>query len=76
MSDALARQRWFAIALTRLGGSAGAVFGLVLIGRAHTLGPKLLGVAIVFAALLMIATVPRALARRWRTPPSRAGQEL
>ena len=66
--DALARRRWLAIVLTRLAGTAGAVFGLVLAGRAQALGPKLLGVAIVLSALLMIATVPRALAARWRTP--------
>lgn len=68
-SDSLARRRWLAITLTRLAGAAGAMFGLVLIGRAHTLGPQLLGIAIVLSALLMIATVPRALAHRWRTPP-------
>ena len=67
MNDDLARRRWLILTLTRIAGSAGAVFALVLIGRAHTLGPKLLGVAIVMAALLMIAIVPRSLARRWRS---------
>ena len=64
-----ARNRWLAMTLTRIAGSAGAIFGVVLIGRAQTIGPKILGVAIVLSALAMIATVPRALARRWRTPP-------
>lgn len=68
LPDHLARRRWFAITLTRLAGTAGAVFGLVLIGRSHALGDRLLGGAIVLAALLMVATVPRALAHRWRTP--------
>ncbi len=68
--DALARRRWLLIVLSRLAGTTGAVFGLVLVGRAQAFGPKLLGVAIVLSALLMIATVPRALAQRWRTPPS------
>ena len=67
-SDTLARRRWLVITLTRLAGTAGAVFGLVLLGRAHALGPKLLGAAIVLSALLMIATVPRVLAHRWRSP--------
>lgn len=67
--DAVALRRWLVLTLVRLAGSVGAVFALVLIARAHTLGPKLLGVAIVMSALLMIALVPRALARRWRTPP-------
>lgn len=65
--DRLARRRWFAITLTRLAGTAGAVFGLVLVGRAQETGPKALGVAILLSAMLMIATVPRALARRWRS---------
>lgn len=68
VSDTRARRRWLLIVLTWLAGTAGAVFGLVLIGRADALGPKLIGVGIVLSALLMIATVPRALAHRWRTP--------
>jgi zinc transporter ZupT len=67
--DTTARNRWLTLTLTRLAGSAGAVFGVVLLGRAQTMGPKILGVAIVLAALAMIAIVPRSLARRWRTPP-------
>ncbi|MBB6506341.1 putative membrane protein YfcA [Sphingomonas endophytica] len=67
MSDP-ARARWAAIVATRLAGTAGALLGVVLLGRAQTFGPKLLGVAIVVSALWMIATVPRALARRWRSP--------
>ncbi|WP_419807227.1 hypothetical protein [Sphingomonas sp.] len=69
MSDDLARRRWLAITLTRIAGTAGAVFGLVLAGRATTQPPQLLGIGIVLSALLMIAIVPRALAHRWRTPP-------
>lgn len=65
-----ARGRWLAIVGVRLAGSVGALFGLVLVGRAPTIGPQLLGCAIVLSALLMIAVVPRALANRWRTPPA------
>lgn len=68
IDDTLARRRWLILTLVRLAGVADAVFGLVLIGRAGTLGPKLLGLAIVLSALLLIAIVPRALARRWRSP--------
>lgn len=64
-----ARGRWLALVGVRIAGSVGALFGLVLLGRAHTLAPKILGIAIVMSALLMIATVPRSLAARWRTPP-------
>lgn len=67
MSDP-ALPRWAAITGVRLAGAAGAVFGVVLLARAVTTGQRLLGCAIVLAALWMIATVPRALARRWRTP--------
>ena len=67
--NALARNRWLAMVLTRLAGSIGAVFGVVLLGRADDTPTRLLGLAIVLAALWMIATVPRALARKWRTPP-------
>ncbi len=66
--DRLARQRWAAILLARLAGYGGAVLGLYLVSRAETLVPKILGIAIVLSALLMIAIVPPALARRWRTP--------
>jgi drug/metabolite transporter (DMT)-like permease len=67
--DTIARNRWLVLTLTRIAGSAGAILGVILIGRAQTIGPKILGVAIVLSALAMIATVPRSLARRWRTPP-------
>jgi hypothetical protein len=66
--DALARRRWFIIQAVRLAGFVGAVFGLVILARAPTMAPKVLGIAIVLSALLMLATVPAALAHRWRTP--------
>ena len=65
--EALARRRYFTIALVRIAGTAGAIFGLILIGRASDTPPKVLGVLIVLAALVMIASVPRALAHRWRS---------
>ncbi len=67
MSDP-ARNRWLAIVVARLAGAVGAVFGVVLLGRAETLGPKLLGLAIVLAALAVMAIVPASLARKWRSP--------
>ncbi|MEG3176261.1 hypothetical protein U1872_08480 [Sphingomonas sp. RB3P16] len=69
--DATVRNRYFALAGTRLLGAAGAMLGLILIARAETLVPKIIGTALVLSAMLMIATVPRALARRWRTPPGK-----
>ena len=67
--DALARRRYYTMMAVELMGVAGAVFGLVLAGRSVETGPRLLGGAIVLAALAMIATVPRQMARRWRSPP-------
>jgi len=69
-ADRIARKRWLAITLSRLAGSAGAVLGVILIARAPTIGPKILGTAIVLSALAMMAIVPRSLAERWRTPPA------
>jgi hypothetical protein len=68
-ADTTARNRWLAITLTRLAGSAGAVLGVILLARAPTIGPKILGFTIVLSALAMMAIVPRSLAHRWRTPP-------
>ena len=68
-SDALARNRYFAIVASRIIAAAGAVFGLVLLSRGVTLERKILGTAIVISAMIVMAVVPAALARRWRTPP-------
>jgi hypothetical protein len=67
--DTTARNRYFLMVGARLLGVAGAVLGLVLIARGRTTEPKAIGTALVISALLLIAIVPRALARRWRTPP-------
>lgn len=67
MSDP-ARARWAALSAVRIVGSFGAVLGVILVGRADTTAPRLLGIAIVLSALWMLATVPRALAARWRSP--------
>lgn len=67
--DAQARNRYFMMTGTRIAAAAGALFGLVLIGRAEATEQKVIGIALVLSALVAMATVPRALARRWRTPP-------
>jgi uncharacterized membrane protein YdcZ (DUF606 family) len=66
--DTQARSRYFAIAATRIAGSLGGVFGLFLVARGVIWWEKALGIAIVLSALYMIATVPKALAHKWRTP--------
>lgn len=68
--DDSARTRYFVIVGARMAGAAGAVFGVVLIGRAQQFYPQLIGVALVVASLIMMAWLPRTLARRWRTPPA------
>ena len=62
-----ARTRYFIMTLVRLLGSGGAVLGLILLARAHDWPTKALGVGIVLAALYFVATVPAALAHRWRS---------
>lgn len=69
-TDSTARNRYFLIAGARIAGAAGAIFGFVLLGRAQQLPDRVLGVAIVISALIVMAVVPRALAARWRTPPA------
>ena len=45
------------------------LIGRVIAGRSHTTTQTALGGAIVLSALYMMAVVPRAMARKWRTPP-------
>ncbi|MEG3146410.1 hypothetical protein U1839_17290 [Sphingomonas sp. RT2P30] len=67
--ETTARNRYLLIAGSRIVGSLGAILGIILLARARDWPTKGLGVAIVLAALYMVATVPAALAHRWRTPP-------
>lgn len=68
MSGAEARRRWLAITAVRVAAPAGAILGVVLVGRSADWPTRLLGFALVASALVVLATVPRALARRWRSP--------
>lgn len=61
------RNRWLLLNGVRLVAIAGALLGVILIARAHTTGPKVLGAALVLAALYFMATVTGALAHRWRS---------
>ena len=69
LPESTARNRYLMMTAARIAGAGGAVFGVILLVRAQTLGPQLLGLAIVISAMTMMAIVPRALAARWRTPP-------
>jgi hypothetical protein len=67
-ADRLARNRYFAITGVNLLATAGAVVGLLVAGRSNAWEGSVLGGAILLSALYVMAVVPRALARRWRTP--------
>jgi hypothetical protein len=66
--DDPARARWLYMTLARLVGAAGAVLGVLLLAQGDTTARKVLGGAIVLASLWVMAIVPQALARRWRSP--------
>ncbi len=68
MSTDPARSRWLALVLVRLCTAIVAVLGVMLLANGVETGRKVLGAAIVVAAMWTMAIVPRALARRWRTP--------
>lgn len=67
-ADRLARTRYYMMTGVNLAGAAGAVLGLLLAGRAQNDYQLYLGGALLLASLYMMAVVPRAMARRWKTP--------
>ena len=67
--EALARRRYYMMTGVHLIATAGAIFGLVIAGRGNSWSTTLLGGAIIVSALWVMAVVPRAMARKWRTPP-------
>jgi uncharacterized membrane protein YhaH (DUF805 family) len=67
--EALARRRYYYMTGVNLIATAGAIFGLVIAGRGNNWYASALGGAIIVSALYVMAVVPRAMARRWRTPP-------
>ncbi len=69
MTEDPARGRYYMMVSSQIVAVAGAVFGLVIMGRAESTELRVLGAAILLAGLYCVAVVPRALARRWRTPP-------
>jgi hypothetical protein len=69
MSEDPARGRYFAMVGVQMVAVAGAVFGLVIAGRAQVWWQSVLGGAILLAGLFAMVVVPKAMARKWRTPP-------
>ncbi len=67
-TEAQSRNRYYAMSAVNLLATAGAVLGLVIAGRSTSYGYTVLGGAIILSSLYMMAVVPRAMARRWKTP--------
>ena len=67
--DALARQRYFTMALSRLAATVVVVIGIVIMGRAVAMPSRLAGLAVALVGLAGMVLIPRSMARRWRTPP-------
>lgn len=68
-ADTVARNRYYMMTGVNLVAALGAVLGLFIVARAQTWELNVLGGAIVLSSLYFMAVVPRAMARRWRTPP-------
>jgi len=66
--DARARNRYYAMSAVNILATAGAVFGLVIAGRSNSWAGSVMGGAIILSSLYMMYVVPRAMARRWKTP--------
>lgn len=67
-ADRLARKRYYLITGVNLLAAAGAVLGLLIMGRSQASEHTLLGGALILASLYVMAVVPRAMARKWKTP--------
>lgn len=67
-ADRLAAKRYYLIQATNIAAVAGAVLGLLIAGRSVTTFHSMLGGTLLLASLYMMAVVPRALAKRWKTP--------
>lgn len=70
MDDAerLAIKRYYAMQAVNIAGCAGAVLGLLIAGRSVTTFHTMLGGTLVLASLYIMAAVPKAMAKRWKTP--------
>ncbi|UYY58282.1 hypothetical protein [Sphingomonas sp. S2-65] len=67
-ADRLARKRYYLMSGVNLAAAAGAVLGLLIMGRSQATEHTLLGGALILASLYVMAVVPRAMARKWKTP--------
>ncbi|NJC34701.1 hypothetical protein GGR88_002215 [Sphingomonas jejuensis] len=68
MSVDPARNRFFLLAATRIGGVLLIMFGIVVASGRSDGVPVAAGYAMVVAGFLVIGVLTRRLARRWRSP--------
>ena len=67
VSEDVARGRWMAINLVRVGGAAMVVVGLMMI-QGVIAAPEWAGYVVLAAGLIDIFLAPLLLARKWRSP--------
>jgi len=64
-----ARTRFFILSLLRISGAVLMMLGVLVTSGRFTSVPPVAGYVLVAIGFLGFLLVPRALARRWRTPP-------
>ena len=67
-TERLARRRYYAMQAVNIIGCAGAVLGLYVAGRSTTQFYTLIGGLMTLSSLYLMAVVPKAMAKRWKTP--------
>ncbi|MGE8141925.1 hypothetical protein ACQKOE_08120 [Novosphingobium sp. NPDC080210] len=64
--EALARRRFAALSLVRLGGAACLTVGLLAVGGKIVV-PQVLGIGLVLLGLAGFLVIPRSLSRKWKS---------
>lgn len=67
VSEDVARGRWLAINMARIGGVAMVIVGILVVEKMFEF-PAIAGYALIAVGLLDIFLVPQILARKWRSP--------
>ena len=67
--DALAKKRFLAIGMIRMGGAAVVLVGLLCaFDKIDIPGNRIVGVIMIFMGMIDFVFMPMFLSRRWRTP--------
>lgn len=67
-ADAIAKQRFFALSILRIGGALLAVFGLIITAGRFPNIPVVAGYVMVVIGLIDFLIIPRWLASKWKSP--------